>query len=74
MTNARGIEIERKAEIGIQPHQRPNERSEADHDPDQSGDGQETKPALKLVQPGHCWRTVMSRSSRARWIALSPTR
>src|SRR3954470_3066946 len=72
--NQSRIECQKRFEAAIKINQHINECGEANHDPDQPRNAQKTKTAFKFIQPGHCWRTLMSRSSRARWIALSSTR
>ncbi len=53
VANTRGIEIERGTETRIQPHQREDQRGEADHDADQSRNAKKTKAAFEFIQPGH---------------------
>src|SRR5215469_6324991 len=53
VANARRIEIERESEAGIEPHQRPHESGEANHDADQSRYAEKTKAALEFIQPRH---------------------
>src|SRR5207244_4000194 len=58
VANARRIEIKRETEIGIQPHQRPHQRGEANHNPDQSWNAKKAETAFEFIQQSHVCRSV----------------
>src|SRR6266481_473786 len=72
VANACRIEIERETEIGIQPHQRPNQRGEANHDPDQSRNAKKTKTAFEFIKPRHRWPNVAQQSLTSILSTLRP--
>src|ERR1051326_3673620 len=62
LANAGRIEVKRKTKIRVEPHQRPYQRGEADHNADQSRDTKKTKAAFEFIQPGHRSPTVAQQS------------
>src|SRR6266480_4116908 len=58
VANARRIKIKRETEIGIQPHQRPHQRGEANHNPDQSWNAKKAETAFEFIQQSHVCRSV----------------